>query len=290
MLTKNGWIFFRLLLNKHIPANQEARIALLSEEEQKEISLYPFTSKNPALLLYPELAWLEHIHYSWLEESIKSFPGALLPALVLALPHELQKGLAKLKIATIAEESAPFSPSVKNFILGHFYATWKDKDILPCKLLPESPLSPLLNCTKSELVKIVDMLAMHDLSEEVRHIVDKKILQAIIQTLTADQRKYLRSCLHQKSKIATLPLNAKEVYKDHKAFLTLLHRRGLKRFSLALFGSHPDFIWHIVHTFDTGRGKILLNSIPKEDVKQAAPVIQLEILQIIQLLKTKEAS
>ena len=290
MLTKNGWIFFKLLLNKHIPANQEARLALLSEEEQKEVSLYPFTSKNPALLLYPELAWLEHIHYSWLEESIKSFPSALLPALTLALPRELQTGLAKLKIITLPEGAPAFAPGVKNFLLGHFYATWKDKDVLPCALLPKSPLSPLLECTKAELVKIVDMLAMHDLSLEVRHIVDKKILHALIATLSSSQQKYLRSCLHQKSKTATLPLNAKEVYKDRKAFLTLLHRRGLKRFSLAFIGSHPDLIWHITHTLDIGRGKIILNSITQEDVMQASPVVQMEILQIIQLLKTKEAS
>ena len=295
MLTQQGSIFFKLLLNKYVQVNQEAFLHILPEEEQKKVIQHVFESNNPLAILPSSLNWLEHVHYSWLEATIQSLPATLQKSTISALTKEQRNGLIKRKLTTnISEPDFAFTQPVRSFLLSKLYEVWKEKEVnkravLARELLPDNSLLPLLDCSKRELVEIIDLLAMHDLSEEVRHIVDKKLLQAILLHLTSRQQKYLKACLHQKAKMAMLPLNVKDVYKDRKAFSTLLHKRGLKRFALGLCGSGQDFIWHITHTLDTGRGKIVNDACQKEtDVQKTTQMIRLEILAIIQLLK-KEA-
>ena len=300
MLTEQGSIFFRLLLNKYILANQDAFLHILPEEEQKEVSQHLFASNNPLAALSSSLGWLEHVHYSWLEAPIQSLPAALQKSIILALTPEQKNGLIKRNLISSSLEShCSFAQPVRCFLLNKLYEAWKEKEVnkrtvlarelLARELLPDNSLLSLFECSKRELVEVIDLLAMHDLSEEVRHIVDKKLLRAILLNLTSRQQKYLKACLHQKAKMAMLPLNVKEVYKDRKAFTMLLHKRGLKRFALGLCGCDPDFIWHITHTLDTGRGKIVIDACQKEtEVQKTTQMIRLEILAIIQLLK-KEA-
>jgi hypothetical protein len=293
MLTPKGWMFFRLLLNKFNFDKQDAVVELLPEGEQQEISQYKMLSKNPEALnpkalLPSSLQWLDKIHYSWLEEPLRTLKDPLPACVVATLPEKQAESLNKRLQLTKPDHSYP--ESIKNFLLSHLYEAWPDKEILPQDLLPPSQLSPLLDCSKSELVELVDYLPMIDLAEEVRHIVDKKLIQAIVVDLTRGQQKYLKSCLHQKAKIQIPPLNVKEIHKDKKSFLVALHKRGLKRLSIALSGQHPDFIWHIAHMFDIGRGKILMEQCEKEEVPTATQITTLQVLQIIQQLRAKEAS
>jgi len=288
MLTPKGWTFFRLLLNKFNAGKQEAAIALLPENEQQEIRQYQSPSTQPEVLLPASLGWLGKIHYSWLEAPLRTLPGAFSSCLLATFQEKQANSLTKRLHLDKVEHRYP--ESIKNFLLGHLYAAWPDKEILPQELLPPSQLAPLLQCTKAELVELIDYLPMSDLAEEVRHIVDKKLIQAIICDLTRGQQKYLKSCLHQKSKVSLPSLDVRKIHQDKKSFLTILHKRGLKRLSIGLSGQHPDFIWHIAHILDIGRGKILMEQCEKEELPTVTQVTALQILQIVQLVKAKEAS
>ncbi len=295
MLTQNGSLFFRLLLNKFALQSQEALLKILPEAEEQQVRKHTSTSQNPLTVLSRATDLLCQVHYSWLESAIKDLPEALQKSVILALTKDQQSGLEKRKLAeSLPKENTPYAQSVRTFLLSKLFEVWKEKTIeereVHCReLLLENPLSLLLSQSKRDLVQIIDLLAMHDLSEEVRHIVDKKLLRAILLNLTSSQQKYLKACLHQKAKMATLPLNVKDVYKDRKTFITLLHKRGLKRFALGLCGCEKDFVWHITHTFDIGRGKILIDAIQNEEVPKTTQMVRLEILAIVQMLK-KEAA
>ncbi len=156
--------------------------------------------------------------------------------------------------------------------------------------MPIWELSPLLQLTRLELLDIADLLAMHDLVEEMRHIVDKKLLQGVLQHLTAKQQHYLQILLRQKSRIKPTSLSVRELLKEGNKFPQMLHKFGLQRLSFALSGATDDFIWHIVHTFDLARAKFLLNHIKQEEVPNQTPSALLQVQHIIQFLKTENVT
>jgi hypothetical protein len=204
--------------------------------------------------------------------------------MVACLPEMMHRKLAKRESIQVT-----LAPVTKNFLLSYFLKSYRDAPELPQELMPKTSLDMLLALTKNELVDLIDLLAMQDLAEEVRHIVDKKLIQAIVLNLTPLQQKYLKTCLHQKSKIPIPSLNAKEAHQDKKAFLILLHKRGLKRLAIATSGLPADFMWHLSHLLDRGRGKILLTEQQKEEIPLATQVIQMQIQQILPILKGAES-
>lgn len=291
MTVQNGSLFFKLLLNKYQPAKQDAVIQLLPEKIQNEIrNVAPIVANNPNVLLGVTGDFVSHIHYSWLELAINTLKSPLKECVIAALPPEQGEKLFQRAQLQAPKKEGSYPECMKRFLLGHLYKAWTDKNILPRELLPDCPLSPLLQCMKTDLVEIIDLLSMYDLAEEVRHIVDKKLIQAIIIDLTSNQQKFLKMCLHQKSKIPLPPLNILEAHRDRKAFTILVHKRGLKRLSIAFSGLHPDFLWHIAHILDTGRGKILMSQSQNEEVATSTQITQLQVIQVLQFLKGKVAT
>jgi hypothetical protein len=280
-------LFFQLLKNKYFTGKDGEIQKILPQGEQKALFEERIETADPHIILPKHAYPLEKIHYSWIEDTLKGIPKHLQRVLIGAFPEMIGQTLGKKMNA----ELPLFSPSIQNFLLGIFYTHFPEKKILARSLLKENRLSPLLSLTKVELVHLIDLLPIHDLAEEVRHIVDKKVLQAIVTTLSQPQQKYLRICLHRRTKVPPEPLYPQRSYQDPKKFAHLLHKRGLFRFSLALSKEMPDFIWHICHTLDIGRGKIIqknIEAVEKRD--ENIQMIQTEILQIIQYLKGKELS
>jgi hypothetical protein len=294
--SSKNWLFFRLLLNKFFPAKQEEFLKLLQDDEKEKLVQHTFSSKNPQCLFFQPEEKLNQIHYSWLEPTINEMPEPLRSSIIHALPESTISALIKREVipANFEHKKVAFSKSVYNFLIGKLFEKWQktevlENEILPKELLPKSDLAPLLQTSKVELMDLIDLLCMHDLAEEVRHIVDKKLLHAIISKLSTAQQKYLRTTLHQKPKMSTNPLQVKEIYKDSKKFLHLLHKRGIQRLGFGLSGSHPDFIWYITHMLDIGRGKLLMSFIQSEEIPTTTQVVKIQILQILQQLNAKES-
>jgi hypothetical protein len=142
---------------------------------------------------------------------------------------------------------------------------------------------------KEELLEIIDLLAMHDVVDEIRHIVDKKQLLAILQYLSTEQQHYLKVLLRQKSRVKPTGLSIRELLKEGKKFPQAIHKLGLQRFAFALSGASDDFTLHILHALDFQRAKFLQNHIQKEEVPNQTPEALLQVQHIIQFLKTETA-
>ncbi len=284
MSLKRELIFFRLLVNKYFPAKPEALCKIMPKETYELLATVPYTQKNPHLMLFNPDQWLHSCDASWFEPFFSTLPEQVKQLYLAILPQDVALALQP----TDAENgvlTTPISEPVKQFLLGFFHRKWQEHGVLPKDLLSQGDLSVLLKLNKQELLDVVDLLAMYDLIDEVRHIVDRRILQTVIQLLTPAQQQYLRACLRQKSKSTASGISLRDLLKDPKRFPMQVHKRGLQRLALALAGSEPDFLWYISHAFDMPRAKFLLQNIQPEEAPGATSLAKAQIQQVLQFLK-----
>lgn len=268
-----SWILMRILLNRFHPKTTQEFLDLLPPEDAKQVFAQDvITSEIDPVFVKPQ-EFLKKMHYSWVAPYIQKLPRHMQELTVSALPNPLASGLKKyLKIST---PRVPMPPRACAFFVRKLYDEMHQPDILAPSLLPMGDLSALLDLSRKELVDIVDFLGLYDLAEEVRHVVDKKSLQVVYGCLDNKKLQFVRLCLHQKSKIATPKLDLQKWSGNCEGLLHTLHQRGLYRLGKALNGSHPHFLWHLQHRFDTGRSAFL----EKYYARQASPGITSALVQ-----------
>lgn len=278
-------ILLKVLVSHFHPGAGESFFKGMPKEMIKDVLRQNVVLDDPAIALtWPEDV-IAHTHYSWLAPLIQQVPQPLQASMVAALPEPQSSRLKSyLKIATAPTSLAE---SVKRFLIYRLCHQWQLHAILPRQYLPPSELIPLLELSKGELVELIDFLAMHDLAESIRHIVDKKNLKSIYLCLTPKKQQYLRLCLHQKEKIATPKLEIDKWDGDVDKLNLMLHRRGMFRLGKALCGQHPHFMWHITHILDTGRGSALSKHYQEKEIAGVTPFLVQQVLALLNFLKKK---
>jgi len=203
---------------------------------------------------------------------------------VLPEPHS-----SKLRMA-LKETSEPvtFSEPMRSFIFNQLYPEIKLKDVLPIEYLPLTDMNELAHFKKNGIVDLIDFLGLYDLSEEVRRIVDKKIVENIYKCLTRKKHQFLRGCLHQKGKLVTQSIRLEHWDGNCQKLAKILHHRGMIRLGYALSGQHPDLLWHITHLLDTGRGEKLSRYYHKEEIPGVTEALKLQVKSIVKFLKKME--
>ncbi len=282
MQTNNGPIFLRLLVNKYYTGKPDMLAKILPKEDADLLAATLLPQKDPNLLLFLPQSWLASFDRTWLEPVVEKMPKPLREIYAKAFPKYF---------APKSEQNQPsiYNETVQDFLINHLKKSWGDYEAPPKDLLPTWELSPLLGLQRQELIEIVDLLAIYDLVEEMRHIVDKRLLQAVLQYLSVEQQHYLRALLRQKSRQLSSTLSIRELLKEGKKFKEMLHKLGLQRLSNALSGASNDFTWHILHAFDFNRAKFLQNHIKKEEVPKETPLALLQVQHVLQYLKTETA-
>ncbi len=284
METKS-WIMLRVLLNRFHEGDMESVLHGLPEDDARTVLSQDVVSKElfPAVARPQEL--IKRIHYSWIAPEIKKLPSNMQTMILSALPEEYT-----LKVSQFLEKEPPpmkLSSPIKSFVLGNLYSKILPKEVLPPEYLPESPLSFLGTTSKKELLQLFDFLGMYDLAKEIRHIVDKEKLKKIYQCITPKRREFLRFCLHQPEKLVSEGLKLERWDGDCNKLRRLLHRKGMMRLAYAVSGQHPDLMWHIIHTLDTGRGEIISKNYSKEEIAGITPVLSQQLLTLMNFLKKK---
>ncbi len=280
----SGLIFLRLLLNRYFTGKPDTLDKIMPKEDADKLSETLLPHKEPNLMLFMPQNWLYSMDGSWLVPVVEKMTKPLQEVYAKAFPSIFGD---KEKKETDTPQAAVYNETVQDFLINYLHATWAEKKAPPKELLPTWELSGLLDLSRSELLKITDFLSMHDLVEEMRHIVDKKLLQSVLQHLTPEQQQYLRTLLRQKSRQQPTSLSVRELLKEEKKFPQLLHKFGLQRLATAISGASDDFIWHISHILDLPRAKFLQNHIKKEEVPNQTQQALLQVQHIIQFLKTQ---
>lgn len=286
-MQSKGALFFKVLLNRyHAGSNMQNFIRAMPQEDSTEILAQPTNATEPQLLLTLTQEQLHNTHYSWLVPVIKQMAISLQPFIVASLPHASRLS----HLLNIPIENLSVSSPAKKFFLHILWKTWNPSSTLPFNYLPDHPLLALGKMSKAELVEFIDFLALYDLAETIRHIVNKKDLKAIYEALTSKQLQFLRVCLHQKEKVAAPKIDLSKWHGDPQKLQNVLHHRGLLRLGKALSGQHPDFLWFITHKLDIGRGTILSKHLLPNEIPRVTAVLVQQIIFLINFLKKKTDS
>ena len=306
MVQDRSRLFFRLLLNKFSPARSEVIAQILPDDLSKEFQSEPIAGSEPKGLIPQPETWIFTMHPSWYHETIEKENPVVASLLQKALPKEFFKKAPAEEVETLINEASQESPSpvaepspaaelpqpVKHFLLGYLYNLWmkqEEKLPVPREFLPETQLDFLLNDSQSTILDVVDLLPIHLIVDEIRRIVDRKVLQSVLAKLTFNQQRYLKEALRRKSHITTSPISILRLMKEGKNIKNALHRQGLQFLGAALSGADLHFIWHFCHILDTRRANYIKKYIQKEEIAGTTSAMQTLILQVHQFLQTSEA-
>lgn len=280
----------RVLLNRYDVGNTGALLNCLSKEKASAVSSLQILSHSPENSLISPKEQIQKIHYSWLISTLKKWPKEILPYVLSSLSPGQLKGVGQLLSTETEPTIHPVAPSklMESYLLWHLIDELGGRGKLPADFIPQTPLSSLLKLDKSQLLEIIDYLGLHDLSQEIRQIVDKQQLKKIFEVFNKKYQLYLRSILHQPDKIVSQKFNLKELILKPEELKKLIHRRGMLRFAKALQFEKPDFIWHISHILDTGRSSLIEKYREEKENLKIVEFLYSQIHQIIQFITEKK--
>lgn len=271
----------KAFLSRCPPEKSRALERFLPEGERLFLEKLPPFNEEVTPEAFINGGMLEKVHWSWFLPTLETYPETEQKLFLSSVSPHAAKNLAKaLQISMPSNGITEVARSFFRHILLQSLTGPEDR-LLPANYLPPSPLSPLLNFTKKELIRLIDSLSIYDLASELRQIVETKILKKIYSFLSEEERKFLKIASAHKEHFVLTRTGLSAWDGTEESFRTLLHRRGLARLGAALSGQHPDFIWIICHQLDIGRGNALFKLCAKEAVHGVSDVI---IRQITELL------
>lgn len=278
----------RVLLNRYHEGATESVLEGLPKESSQKVLEQNIDALDPSKVLVQPVNKIKQIHYSWFISSLKKLSKNK-RALALSVFPEPQ---ATKLIEVLNETLVPLRQSVaiRTFLLNRLYPDFKLPDVLPVDYLPPSELTQLVKMKKAEIINLIDFLGLYDLAEEIRHIVDKKLLEKIYRCLSQRKHRFMRICLHQKEKLITQKLQLEHWDGDCQKLGKLLHHRGMVRLGYALSGQHQDLVWHIVHILDAGRGNKLTRYYHKSEIPGVSKALRSQSLAVMHFFKERAKS
>jgi hypothetical protein len=256
-MTTKGYIALKMLLKHYHADASDEPLRFLSEEEQQRARAAPVVVGTPQNLWTSLPTLFAELHYSWLAEKLKEVPQGLQKYYLTALPENQHQPVQQI-LALPSFDNIPLSTFVKTFLQRSFYTFISADSILPTKILPSSPLNPLLALSKPKLVRFISYLGLHDVAADLLTILEKTAREAIYKLLTPTRVAYLEYCLRQQESLPPPNLGLRTWQGDARQFEQLCQTQGLKRLGFALSRQNRSLLWHLCHRLDTGRGKLLL--------------------------------
>ncbi len=260
----------------------------LSEKSQNALKNAPLIKTAITADQFDMTHLLEEVHYSWLLPLFQKISKPELPFFLAALKKKLTSKIKKnLKQET---QLSVLSPLATEYLQKTLVTSLLEnyKALLPKECLPDSPLMPLLNLNKKELIELINSLALFDLAKEYFKIINKETVKKLDAFLSKKEILFLKGKRNYQDALALPPLNLDKFTGNALALKALLHKRGLMRLAKALTMHYFDFIWYIAHTLDIGRGQVLLELTKKKESQKIANVCQSNILELLPFI-TREA-
>jgi len=280
-MNTTSWIAFRTLIERCEDDKKTAFLKYLSPEEQEKLQEVNPPEQDPFVSCLSTQQRIINVHWSWLIPFLEPFAEndklLILSSLDKVPAGKLQKHFK------IQSQFPSTSPLGKNFLQGAIY-NWlisDQKGFIPLEFLPKHPLNPLLTLTKIQTQNLVNYLGLHDLAIELKHVIKADQIKKIQKALSTSEQGYLKSLLKEKKPISFIRLNLDSWDGNEEKLKSVLHHRGFNRLGKALFGCHPSLLWHICHTLDTGRTKILTKFFTDINNK---PVQELLVKQVLELI------
>ncbi len=268
-----------------VPADQRSSLEKsLSNEVLSELQSLSQSSQDIRRGLEPIEDELSFVHYSWFSAFLRALPENEIKLFLASLPHEQVKGL---KQSLLLSNTLPaLSENGKNFLRKTLFETVAPEDIVPMACLPAEPLNCLLELSPAEFDSLIDLLSMHDLSVEIRQIIETAKLKQIYALLTKPQATFLKTLLHKKEAVTFKRMGLIAWRGDKDALRSLLLQRGINRIAKSLYGRHPSLLWHVVHRLDAEKGQLLLNLCTALDHPRASSLLSEQVVELVHALKS----
>ena len=279
-----SWIVFRTMLEKCNPDKKNLLLRYLSSEEQEKLNRITPVAQDPFTAPLSTEQRINRIHYSWLIAFLEPFTDKDRALIISTLSTTQEK---KLRTHfNIHQSPLVISSHIKNYVLRTIFH-WlisDQKELIPMEFLPYHSLNELLTLSKPLLQTLVDYLGLHDLAVETQLVIKTKQIHKIQRALSKSQRTYLKILLTKKEPISFARLNLKGWNGDEAMLKGILHCRGFNRLAKALFGCHPSLLWHLCHTLDIGRNKILRRFLIDINNEQIQEILTQQVLELIPII------
>ncbi len=243
----------------------------------------------PSMLDFPKLLSQKEafkpIHFSWFSNPIKSFPQNT-QKLFLSLLDKKQASQV-CQMLQIPYARVTFSPFMGPFLMDELkHKIYQGVEVVSVENLPHSTLNALISLTRNYLLNLIDLLGVHDLSTDLRQIVDKELIKKIYEALTENQLRFLHYSSRQPMKWISpkLGLNAWDGSKEK--LQRLLHGRGLARLGHALSDENESLKWHVLHRLDIGRAAIVDRVMRQKQDLALIPYFKDQVIHIVKRYKT----
>ncbi|HKZ00131.1 MAG TPA: hypothetical protein VJ112_03085 [Rhabdochlamydiaceae bacterium] len=280
-----SWIFCKAFLQKCPPDQRGALISYLPAADQKNLDRAPLPSSDPSQGATPPEELLDKIHYSWFAPFLRTLPENDI-RLYFAVLNDAQA--KELKKALLFSNHLPsLTPLATLFLQRSLWGKMLEhgEEPLPPEGLPKSPLNQLLQFTYEELLSLIDLLAIHDLTVELRQIIDTAKLKKIYSLLSKRQLAYLKTLAQKKETLSFKKMSLNKWDGNPENLKTMLQQRGINRLAKSLFGESSSLLWHLTHRLDIDRANILQNLCNPLDHPQAIGILRGQVAELIQSIK-----
>lgn len=227
---------------------------------------------------------LGQIHFSWFAPFLRSLPENEIKFFLSCLSAEQSKAL---KQSLLLSNTLPTTSSIgKSFLKKTLFEVVATEDLIPVSCLPADPLNGLLDLSLMELNSLIDLLSMHDLSVEIRHIIETSKLKKIYALLTKAQTTFLKTLLHKKEAVTFKKMGLVAWNADQNSLRSLLLQRGINRVAKSLYGRNPSLLWYLAHRLDAANGQLLIQLCTALDHPRASTLLGEQVVELVSALKT----
>jgi len=288
-MNKTAWIVCNAFLSKASPDKKNALVRYLPPKQQELLRTLVIPEKDPLTASFDPAALLQIVHYSWFASFLRTLPEGEVRLFLACFPEGMSKKLQKTLL--FSKSIAPLSPLGKNYLQHELikYILPKDSDVIPTECLPHCPLNSLLDLSHEALLSLIEYLGLHDLSVEIRQIIDTMKLKKIHSALSKEKDAYLKVLLQRKEPVL---FKRMELVKwDGKAdtLQKVLVHRGINRLAKALYPENPSLVWYVSHMLPWDEASTFQSLCKPLEHAKAANLLSHQILEILPLVHNKSS-
>lgn len=243
----------KILLKKLHKGNIDTFQSYLSEQDLAAFNEIEFIPQSIDTYLSYQ-SFLNQFHPIRIYECIKKLPEEIQDLTFSSLPENQIANIQKRFTLPIKQIPECYKKLFMKKLLEHMY----EKMPIIQEFDPNAAQDKLLQLPSHLIIRLCDLLGMYDLSIEIRHVINQKMLQNIYHAITDSQSNFLRRHLQSSEYHPDIPkLNLLNWSGDKTSLSKAIHYRGLIRFCVALSSYESSVLKFLSYKLDPQRSEFL---------------------------------
>ncbi|MCX6988677.1 MAG: hypothetical protein NTZ52_04155 [Chlamydiae bacterium] len=284
-MNNTSWIVCNAFLSKAGASIKNKLVRYLPQGEQDLINKIAPSENNPLTANYDQSALLNLVHYTWLTAFLRTLSEVDVGLFLSSLPEPVAKPIKNTVL--YSKELSKLTLCAQEYLRSILIDTLlKDQpDIIPMPVLPHSAMNTLLDLPHSTLQKLIEYLGLHDLSVEMKQIIDMVKIKKIQTTLPEDKIIYLKGLSQKAEPVLFKRMELSKWDGTPDTLFKVLYHRGLNRLAKALHPEHASLVWYISRMIPWQESTTFQNLCKPLEHPKAAPLLAHQILEILPLLQ-----